>query len=214
MEVGIASDNLSTEIDDVFATKRSDKPPSSLELFIAQLALKETDADYVPAHLSHQNVEREPNSAYEPHDWILDSVAQAPMCRSRDMFLAEEFNKSPSHIRNVIATDNERIPVKGFGTVCIDLSVNGNPHAVTLTNVLYVPDLAVNLLSIIQLAINSYQTIFDDTKAYLCQKGGMQPSGHWGGAVMRATGTLVRNLYKLDLRRSSGITHRRRSKSP
>lgn len=92
------------------------------------------------------------------------------MCRSRDMFLAEEFNKQPSHIRNVITANNERIPVKGFGTVCIDLSVNGNPHAVTLTNVLYVPDLAVNLLSITQLAINSYQTIFNHTKAYLCQR--------------------------------------------
>lgn len=32
MEVGTASDNLSTDIDDVFATERSDKPPSSLEL--------------------------------------------------------------------------------------------------------------------------------------------------------------------------------------
>jgi hypothetical protein len=127
---------------------------------MAQLALEETDAGYVPAHLSRQNVEREPNSAYEPHDWILDSGAGAHMCCSRDMFLAEEFNKSPSHIRNVIAANNERIPVKGFGTVCIDLSVNGNPHAVTLSNVLYVPDLAVNHLSITQLAINSYQTIF------------------------------------------------------
>jgi hypothetical protein len=60
IEVGIASDNLSTDIDDVFATERSDKPPSSLELFMAQLALEETDAGYVPAHLSRQNVEREP----------------------------------------------------------------------------------------------------------------------------------------------------------
>jgi len=130
------------------------------------------------------------------------------------MFLAEEFNKPPSHIRNVIAVNDERIPVKGFSTVCIDLSVYGNPHAVTLTIVLYVPDLAVNLLSITQLAINGYPATFNHTKAYLCQKGGMQQSGHWSGAVMRATGTLVRNLYKLDLRRSSDITHRRRSKSP
>ena len=101
------------------------------------------------------------------------------MYRSQDMFLAEEFNKPPFHIRNVIAANNERIPVKRFGTVMIDLSVNGNPHAVTLTNVLYVLDLAVNLLSITQLAINGYQTIFNHIKAYLFQKGGMQPSGHW-----------------------------------
>jgi len=42
MEVGIPSDNVSTEIDDVFATETSNKPPSSLELYMAQLALEET----------------------------------------------------------------------------------------------------------------------------------------------------------------------------
>ena len=85
MEVGIPSDNVSTEIDDVFATETSNKPPSSLELYMAQLALEETDADYVPAHLSRQNVEREPNSAYEPHGslTLALAVAQAPICRSR-----------------------------------------------------------------------------------------------------------------------------------
>lgn len=74
MEVGIASN--------VFATERSDKPPSSLELYMAQLALEETDAGYVPAHFSCQNVEREPNSAYEPHGslTLALAVAQAPVC--------------------------------------------------------------------------------------------------------------------------------------
>jgi hypothetical protein len=57
-----------------------------------------------------KNAEREPKSAHEPHGWIPDSGAGAHMYRSRDMFLAEGFNKPPSHIRNCCEQAALRLP--------------------------------------------------------------------------------------------------------
>lgn len=84
----------------------------------------------------------------ENNVWIVDSAASAHMSPNKSIFYS--FVKLRES--EVIVADNTKLQVKGSGTVNIPLLVNGETRIVVAKEVLYVPNLSVNLLSVRKIA--------------------------------------------------------------
>jgi transposase InsO family protein len=76
--------------------------------------------------------------------WYSDSAASGYYCHDRAMF--SSFMSIPP--RDVILGDNRVIKAVGCGTIRVESNVDGRMIVGTLTEVLYVPDMSVNLLSV------------------------------------------------------------------
>src|SRR5437899_1714679 len=77
--------------------------------------------------------------------WILDSGASNHMCNIQSAF--KHINSS--QIKRVIIADGEHLPVAGQGSVDLTLmDQDGDEIKVTIKNMLYVPRLEQNLISV------------------------------------------------------------------
>ena len=86
-------------------------------------------------------------------EWIVDSGASEHMCCNRDLFTKVDINHE---CKKVTVGNNNEIPVKGIGSVRFESS-NGQ---IVMQNVLFVPDLAFNLISVSATSRNGNQVIF------------------------------------------------------
>ena len=84
--------------------------------------------------------------------------------------------------------NGERTKIAGIGTVNLILGMNGRSKPCTIQNVLHVPDLGYQLLSLSQLNKSGIQTLFSSAGAQLIRY-----------QELIAAGSLVSNLYKLDV---------------
>ena len=81
------------------------------------------------------------------NQWIIDSGATCHMCNQKDLFTELEQLKTQL---NVILGDGHIPPARGHGKVSLTMSFpQGKTQVCILRNVLFVPDLAYNLLSVI-----------------------------------------------------------------
>ena len=78
--------------------------------------------------------------------WYVDSAATKHMTNHREWFIT--FNSIDEGVWPVIVADNKTIRVKGRGDINIIKHVNGRQLTGILCNVIYIPDLARNLLSV------------------------------------------------------------------
>ena len=86
--------------------------------------------------------------------WLLDSGASSHMTRNRDLFIEYEDLKTSE---NVGVGDGRVLTAVGIGSIKLDMILlPGDLNTVTLTNVLYVPDLACNLFSVSTVANKGY----------------------------------------------------------
>src|SRR6266403_4176746 len=92
--------------------------------------------------------------------WIVDSRASRTMCSHHDWFHSFEVFKSPTH---VILGDNSTIPATRSGRVHVHFPAKGKWHCAILENVLYIPELHGNLLSVHQLAKCGARLLFEHT---------------------------------------------------
>lgn len=92
--------------------------------------------------------------------WYLDSGAAMHMTNNRDWM----YDYGPAPVNTIKVADNKTLAVKGCGKVNIN-SYDGESKqligVIQVKNVLYVPDLAVNLLSIHQITQNNCEVQFD-----------------------------------------------------
>jgi len=94
-------------------------------------------------------------------DWIVDSGATCHMCNDRRMFT--EFKQLGSS-EKVTLGDGRSLDVAGEGTVDMDMLLNdGIRRGCSLMNVLYVPSLAYNLVSVSRAAVAGKIVDFDDS---------------------------------------------------
>jgi transposase InsO family protein len=84
------------------------------------------------------------SSSVRASDWLLDSGASMHLCHTRHWFA----DFTPVSGKSVILADGRVIPVLGRGRIDVDISVAGRSTLNTLNEVLYVPDIAANLLSV------------------------------------------------------------------
>lgn len=79
--------------------------------------------------------------------WFVDSGCTTHMCNQRDLFVTFMDNKT-----KVTVANNETLQCEGMGDIYLQL--NGNMRK--LSNVLYIPELSTNLLSVSRLINNGF----------------------------------------------------------
>lgn len=88
----------------------------------------------------------------------IDSGASAHMCNNKDNFVSINIAKK---MPPVSVGNGKETTVSGQGTMIFHTNVDGTPRTVYLKNVLYVPSLMCNLISVSRMRKASLKTVFD-----------------------------------------------------
>jgi hypothetical protein len=100
-------------------------------------------------------------------DWLIDSGASMHLCNNRSYFDNQSFKHIPH--KNVMLGNNECIEAIGMGDIPVRVVINngnnGNNNTyksidVTFKDVLYVPKIAANLLSVAKMTNNDVKVMF------------------------------------------------------
>ena len=116
-------------------------------------------------------------------DWFIDSACSMHMTYDKSLFSSyTPGNHSPVRFGNSNTAD-----VAGSGYVILHIIVNGRIRRCKLGNVLHVPSLGYQLLSVLSFDKLGYRTLFESGRAYVHSED-----------ELLATATLEGNLYRLD----------------
>lgn len=118
--------------------------------------------------------------------WIVDSGATQHMTPHRHMFDTYE---SVSN-RNVFLGDNGAVEALGKGSILVESRVNGEVKKIRVYDVLHVPKLHVNLLSVGKLVSRGLKVHFNKMGCDVITEGG----------ELLAKASLESNLYQLELK--------------
>lgn len=120
-----------------------------------------------------------------PNEWCADSGASVHMCRDRTLFTT--YQPFLPHRKIVGATSNMTAPVPGMGTIVLKFTTKeGTTNLLILRNVLFVPTLHENLLSIPKLDKNGFQISLSERTCTLTHLG-----------LCYGRGTISRGTYLL-----------------
>lgn len=119
----------------------------------------------------------------EKDEWIIDSGASRPMTNQKNWMI----NEKPTNESVTIANDT-KINVTQVGDVKLKIKVGNSPVNATIDDVLYVPDLFTNLLSVSRLVKKGLTVAFDQSGCRITDKQ----------SKVIATGSLVGDIFKLD----------------
>jgi len=122
----------------------------------ANAAIEEEDSYFVSLG------NKAPKQVTSELQWVVDSAASQHFCNQRRLF----DNFKPVSGRRVRLGDGHTLPIKGRGDIRATVPLPGNKSAVRIfTNVQFVPDLAVNLLSVATLTDEGFSAYFPATHA-------------------------------------------------
>jgi hypothetical protein len=136
-------------------------------------------------------------------DWILDSGCSQHITYDKTKFVSLEEQDGVVTVAN-----RKELSIYGKGTIEIELSTK----VVSLSNVLYVPDIGYNLLSISQLADNDITTTFFKGKSEIRRNGSLLATSYRQGRSYVLKETIATRLATTDLGKPSAesiLWHRR-----
>ncbi|GBP32006.1 Retrovirus-related Pol polyprotein from transposon TNT 1-94 [Eumeta japonica] len=137
---------------------------------------KQTDNSFVAVFSATNN-----NSG-----WYVDSGAAMHMTMNKDWI----YDETPPPIKTIRVANDKELRVESCGKVNIHVkNKNGSTNSIQVTNVLYVPELSTNLLSVSNIINNKGNIKFDSKGCYLYNKDNVEV----------AMATLVNNMYKLNV---------------
>lgn len=87
------------------------------------------------------------------HEWFIDSGASQHMTPYDDLFQ----NQQSTSVSEIITANSEKVPVKSAG----EINVNVNDREINIKNVLLVPKLSANLLSVSEMVSNGNELVFN-----------------------------------------------------
>jgi hypothetical protein len=149
-----------------------------------KVTFRESDSDSDSAMMvMSDHSEKDAESSEKDQSWYVDSCATSHMCKDKKFFITLE-ETSDQFIR---VANNQRVPIKGQGTIIIK-SMHGNT---TLTDVLYVPDLGSNLLSVKKCVQKGFQLQMNKTKFTITKSGKTYLSGEWTKSNLPAINTNI-----------------------
>jgi hypothetical protein len=138
------------------------------------------------ANTVRQEIKKEMMSVYSKNEdcWYLDSGCNQHMTPRK-----EWFNKfTPIEDKKVFLGNNEYIFAKGIGDITMEVKKSdGLYSSVVFTNVLWVPDLAISLLSVKKITSLGYKVIFFKNRCVVMRNG-----------VVEACGNLYSDIYKIE----------------
>lgn len=132
----------------------------------------------------------------ESTDWYIDSGASNQHMSNNKESMTDF--KSDSNNAKITTANNQCLMSQGSG-VC-NVVLKGEVKKTNISDVLYVPNLAVNLLSVSQLVSKNFTVLFDAKGCKIFHAEDF----HAEGDVM-ATASNVNGLYKLDVDRKNNV---------
>lgn len=118
-------------------------------------------------------------------DWIIDSGCSKHMTHDRSLFSSY----TPGAAGKFVELGNgNKSRILGEGTIRIKILVDGKNRTCLLTDACFVPELGYNLVSVPSLDKKGLTTIFENLSCIIKYQD-----------VVLATGTMVGNLYQLDV---------------
>ncbi len=132
-------------------------------------------------------------------DWLIDSGASMHLCNNRTYFDNATFKVI--HDQNVVLGDNNTIKAIGMGDIPVRVALKNGKNAnnnnntsnfidVVFKDVLYVPDIAANLLSVAKITSNGVKVLFNGN---VCNLVGVN-----GEYIASAYKHVNSNLYRLN----------------
>jgi hypothetical protein len=164
----------------------SSKPKSSDALASVKIAVAD-DSNSNPDPIRLFMSQGSPSQGDLQCQWIVDLGASRTMCSNCEWF--SQFMHLPTPV-NIALRVNSSIQGTGVGRITVSMKAAGNWHPAVLQDVLYVPELHRNLLSVSQLACHGADICFT--------KGGCQIYDQNG--ALTCEGSLRRNLYIMPVR--------------
>ena len=128
----------------------------------------------------------------ESQDWFIDSGCSNHMTYNKSLFLS--YTSSPES--NVKLGNGQKAHVMGIGNIDVNILVNGKSTRCRLMNVLHVPHLGYQLLSVPTWDKQGLETTFKSGRVRVLRDG-----------VLCASGTMYGNLYKLDTAPNTLLQH-------
>lgn len=124
-------------------------------------------------------------------DWYLDSGASGHFTKHKDWL------SNITEVRETITVaDNSKLTAEAKGDVYVSIVINGVISETVIRNVLYVPGMCTNLLSVVQITNDSKLVNFDSK--------GFTITNQKTGEII-AAGVRENNLYKLDVVKNSAL---------
>ncbi|KAJ0086209.1 hypothetical protein Patl1_07938 [Pistacia atlantica] len=118
------------------------------------------------------------------NQWFIDSACSNHMTPREDIFISTE---PFTDAFGVITGDNTRLEIKWRGDIALHKSNGGIQH---LSNVLYLPKLCKNLMSVGQLVDQGYNVVFNENGCEILKEG---------NGTLVATGKKVGRLFALTM---------------
>lgn len=123
-------------------------------------------------------------SSLNPDDWYIDSGATMHMTKRSDWM----YDLEAPPIQKITVANNSTVSVQNMGKVNIQTNVCKDVHQIQVRNVLFIPELSANLLSVSQLTRNGCNLEFTDEGCNIYN----------ANRVLIATAKLSDNMYKLN----------------
>ena len=127
-------------------------------------------------------------------EWLVDSGASQHICASADWYATYQ----PVSDKSVIVANGQRIPAVGRGDIHVDIQINGRSESGTFRDVLYVPGMAYNLLSVTRMTEAGLNVAFRGKDCIIRSK-----DGRVIGRATRKVGTT--SMYALHIRPHAGV---------
>ena len=126
-------------------------------------------------------------------DWYIDSGCSNHMTFNKSLFSSY----TPGSSSEVDFGNHNSAKIAGSGDITIKVKYKGRLSQVKISNVLHVPDLGYQLLSVQTWDLAGYNILFVNKSCLIKNK-----------AKILATGTLVKGLYRLEIEKISCSNHK------
>lgn len=103
------------------------------------------------------------NTTTNKENWIIDSGASAHMCARKELF----FTFDPSTKGTVTVANGKHVPALGTGDIKLTVDTGISHMPVTLRNVLWVPELNSNLISVNELGKKGHTVMFTGKECFI-----------------------------------------------
>lgn len=125
------------------------------------------------------------SGSYSKTDWYVDSGASVHLTTNEHWIVNASYEQ---YTKEIIVANEEKVPIKCSGNVKITTCTNKCNFDLTVEEVMCVPSLTTNLLSVSQLIKKGNRVIFRDSGCNIYNRKG----------ILVATASLVNGVYKLN----------------